>query len=847
YTICPDSAIPGLVNSISEIFETTVLRIEKQGQPTRHLRRALRGVEKKLRTALNGHDDHAPIAMLLPEAINETLAESELEEHDRNLLASEFDLFEGAMEGFQFASTKPFFLNREKKSSGSGGLFSITVNPYTCKGCMECVDVCEDDALRPQPQTTASVERLRRDWAYWLDLPTTAPDYIRIDDLDEKIGALETLLLSKENYGSMVCGDGACIGCGEKSIVHIFTGTVTALMQPRVKQHLAHIDHLIQSLERHIRSRLVDSMDLGSADTIHAIIEQHQEIDLTLSRLTAGLDGHQHATPIDSEWLQRVTLLLEKLRHLKWQYTSATTQNGRANMGMVNATDCTSVWGSSFPFAPYPFPWSSNLFQDSPSMAMGLFEGHMTKMAEGFKAIRQAELEILGNYQPEVHDPIFTHFNWEQFSEEEFRLCPPVVSVGGDGAMYDIGFQNLSRMMMSGMPIKVLILDTQVYSNTGGQACTSSYIGQVADMTPFGKTSAGKKEIRKEMSIIAMAHRTSYVLQGAISNLTHLIEGYVDGLNSRRPAIFNIYAVCQPEHGVGDDASHRQSKMAVESRAYPLFSYNPDLGTTFADCCTLHGNPALEADWPSYHLPYIDEKGKEQSMKLPFTFADFALTEGRFRKQFRKAPPETWNDEMVPVADFIEMDEAQREGQLPYVWGVDSKNRLTRVVVSRELILSTLERRDFWRQLKSLVGVEQALNANRIIEQTRVEMAQNLSRSLLQLAGGGSAASLAALSPAEGSGKTATESNSAASGDYEPVWVETPECTACDECVEINPAIFAYNSDKKAVIVDPRGGPFVDIVKAAEKCTAVVIHPGTPVNPNEANLDKLIQRAAKYQ
>jgi pyruvate-ferredoxin/flavodoxin oxidoreductase len=84
-------------------------------------------------------------------------------------------------------------------------------------------------------------------------------------------------------------------------------------------------------------------------------------------------------------------------------------------------------------------------------MAMGIFEGHMAKMAEGFKVIRKAELELAGDYNPTEHDDsFFTYFNWKQFTEEEWLLCPPVVALGGDGAMYDIGFQNLSRMMASG-------------------------------------------------------------------------------------------------------------------------------------------------------------------------------------------------------------------------------------------------------------------------------------------------------------------------------------------------------------------------------------------------------------
>ncbi|MCG8122973.1 MAG: thiamine pyrophosphate-dependent enzyme, partial [Candidatus Thiodiazotropha taylori] len=297
-------------------------------------------------------------------------------------------------------------------------------------------------------------------------------------------------------------------------------------------------------LEQHIRLKLAEGVDLSSSKAISEAMSGSEESDLTLSGLSENLDSDHEKTVIDREWLQSVTQLLDELRDLKWRYSEGETNNGRAEMGIVNATGCTSVWGSTYPFNPYPFPWASHLFQDSPSVAMGLFEGHMRKMANGFATIRKAELELAGKYNAIEHGAFFQQFNWKQFSEEEWLLCPPVVSVGGDGAMYDIGFQNLSRALASGMPVKVMVLDTQVYSNTGGQACTSGYIGQVADMSPYGKAWKGKEEIRKEVSLIGIAHRTTYVLQGTISNTTHLLEGYIDGLNSRRPALFNIYAVC---------------------------------------------------------------------------------------------------------------------------------------------------------------------------------------------------------------------------------------------------------------------------------------------------------------
>jgi len=844
YTVCPDSAIPGLVSSISDTFNTVISKIESQGRPTIHLRRAVRGVEKQLHSLIEPDGVDASFNALLPQAIKTTIDAAD--EKQQESLRKELALFTEALGYFKFSITKPYYQNKEKKSKGSGGLFSITVNPYTCKGCMECVTICEDDALSIAPQTTDSVKELRKDWDFWLKLPTTPDEYSRIDDLDECVGALETLLLDKRNYNSMVCGDGACMGCGEKTAIHLFTSTVTALMQPRVKKQLAKVERLIQDLERHVRLKLAETVDLSDIATIKGLVDEHQEKDLTLSKLTAKLDEKQTANLVDADWLEWVTNLLGKLKHLKWQYQSGTTHKGRADMGIINATGCTSVWGATYPYNPYPFPWANHLFQDSTSMAMGIFEGHMLKMSEGFKAIRMAELEIAGKYHLEKDKDFFTYFNWKQFSDEEFLLCPPVVAMGGDGAMYDIGFQNLSRMMMSGIPVKAFIVDTQVYSNTGGQACTSGFIGQVSDMAPHSKMQKGKTEIRKEISTIAMGHRSAYVLQSSISNITHLLEGYIEGLNSRLPAIFNIYAVCPPEHGVGDDVADERSKLAVESRAYPLFKYNPEKGNTFKDCTTLEGNPAMDADWPSYDLKYTDEKGKENRLSVPMTFADFAFGEGRFAKHFRKAPPETWNDDMLQVDEFLALNEDEREGLYPYIWAVDKKNSLNRVVVSQELVRSTEERVNFWRLLKSLTGVDQVVNAEQIAEQTRTEMMQKLSAGLMAMAGGNFDLS-ATVGNTTSAQPNAVSNNAATAEGYEPVWIETPECTTCDECIEVNPKIFAYNEQNLAVVVDPKAGTFKDIVKAAEKCTAAAVHPGTPWNSNEPGLDKLIKRAEKFQ
>jgi len=842
YTICPDTAIPGLVTEVEQLLETAVKRVKRHGGKTELLPKASRELGVRFKKMLQEATESDPVMELLDEAIEATIAASDA---DQAALKKEFEAFREELDASDFSITRPYYTVKEKQQAGDGGLLSITVNPTTCKGCMECVEVCEDAALIPVQQTAESIQKLRKRWDFWLDLPNTPEKYSRISNLEEGIGALETILLDKANYLAFTSGDGACLGCSEKTTMHLFTATVEALMQPRVKQHVAKLEQLIKDLQKHIQEKLLGDLDVTDAAKLERVISAAKDRDVTLAGL-AGEMAPDGGRPIDQEWLRRVSQLVAKLKDLHGRYTQGTTGRGRSNMGILNSTGCTSVWGSTYPFNPYPFPWANHLFQDSPSLAMGVFEGHMAKMAEGFRAVRMAELELSGEYKPGQHDEELRYFTWHGFTDEEWLLCPPVVAVGGDGAMYDIGFQNLSRMLASGKPIKALVVDTQVYSNTGGQACTSGFIGQISDMAQFGKVSRGKEEPRKEIGLIGMAHRNTYVLQSTVAHASHMIEGFIEGLQARRPALFNIYSSCQPEHGIGDDMSARQAKLAVESRAYPLFRYNPEKGKTPAECFDLDGNPAIEKDWPTYELKY-KQGSREKTLEVPMTFVDFAITENRFRKHFRIAPHDTWNDKMIPLAEFLELEESDREGRFPFVWSVDRQERLTRLLVDQSMVESAQDRQDFWIMLRALAGVaptEQGPGREEIEQQVRQEVIGKIAAGLMELARGGGEA-LAAPPPAS-EAPASEPAPPAAQGDYMAPWLDTEDCTSCDECIQLNGKIFAYNDQKKAFIQNPDGGPYQDLVKAAEKCTAQVIHPGLPRDRSAKDIDKWIERGKKF-
>jgi pyruvate-ferredoxin/flavodoxin oxidoreductase len=895
---CPDSAIPGLVNSIGEILDTAIAAAGET-RPVDRLKQISKALAKECHTRIASEPftNVGPVLNAAYEAVTSKLA---WDQDRRAELDAQFAPVQAALAAFPLAKTRPFFDLAETKAKGSGGLLSVTVNPDTCKGCNLCVEVCPDGALISVKQTDAIVEDLRRNWAFWRRLPDTADRYINVANLDEATGTLSSLLLKKANYLSMAGGDGACMGCGEKTVVHLFVSTVHAVMQPRAARFVEKLETLSHDLDAKARELLAADADLDAAAQA-----AQGHVDVTLSR------GNQ-------DRLARIAMLLKQLKDLHWRYTEGPGGRGRASLGMANSTGCSSVWASTYPYNPYPFPWTNHLFQDAPSIAIGIFEGHMRKMTDAFLSVRRAELELTGEYDPEATERELASFDWKHFNDEEFLLCPPIVALGGDGAMLDIGFQNLSRLLASGKPIRVVVLDTQVYSNTGGQACTSGFTGQVADMSAYGSAQHGKTETRKELGLLALAHRGTFVHQSSQASASHLVAGVIKGLQTRRPTVFNFYTPCPIEHGLPDDWSRHAARLALESRAFPYLTYDPDAGPTFTDCLSLDGNPSVEDVWPTYTLKYQTDDGVDGTMELPLTIADWAATEGRFRKHFREVPVEQWTEEMVPFHEFLDMSPADRAEKIPFVYTLHD-TKLRRLAASPEMVTLAEERRMFWSQLRQLAGIEVAAAVQeRIASALESEyearaaalradyekrladlqanyahvVARRLAETLLQVAEGRTigdlvstalaAPSVASSLPAVGAlaGASAQPLNAppvassphpspaaaaavaepqpgvaasspvATGSDDEPMvmepYIESALCTSCDECTNLSKKLFAYDENKQAYIKDPRGGTFQQLVRAAELCPVKAIHPGTPLNPKERDLDKWVARAAAF-
>ena len=175
---------------------------------------------------------------------------------------------------------------------------------------------------------------------------------------------------------------------------------------------------------------------------------------------------------------------------------------------------------------------------------------------------------------------------------------PKVWVVGGDGGMGDIGYQNMSKVILQNRPnVKAVMLDTQVYSNTGGQNSDSTPMLGGNDMNVFGAATQGKNHEKKTVAETFLAgHGSPFVAQVSIANAPKLYRAILDSLEYRGTAFLQCFTTCQPEHGVADDLALTQAQRVRDSRGAPEFVFNPRLGETYQEALDVKGNPSIDID-----------------------------------------------------------------------------------------------------------------------------------------------------------------------------------------------------------------------------------------------------------
>ena len=289
-------------------------------------------------------------------------------------------------------------------------------------------------------------------------------------------------------------------------------------------------------------------------------------------------------------------------------YARLITQLFGERMYISNATGCSSIWGGSAPATPYTInketgkgpAWANSLFEDNAEHGLGMalgqktirerLKGYVEELASSDKAsatIKEAAQNYLNTFNDGKTNTAATDALVAAIKDCDCDLSKKILEgkdylskksvwiFGGDGWAYDIGFGGLDHVLASGEDVNVMVFDTEVYSNTGGQASKASNLGQVAQFAAAGKA-IGKKNLAE----IAMSYGYVYVAQVAMgADMNQLLKALTEAEAYPGPSLIIGYAPCEM-HGIkkgGMQNCQLEMKKAVEAGYWNMFRYNPTL------------------------------------------------------------------------------------------------------------------------------------------------------------------------------------------------------------------------------------------------------------------------------
>jgi pyruvate-ferredoxin/flavodoxin oxidoreductase len=720
-SVCPDTALPNCSQDLGTLLTTAISYYVADGAERTRMLRALPEIEKRARERM--------LAEFKTGTPLQTILRDVTEQVD-GFSAKSKEQFFAIMDKVPMAYQKvnAIFSSPERKTPGSGGIFSIFVSDL-CKGCAACVTACGDHQALKMVAETEDVNAEHESGTGFLDLlPDTSQKYLGLyngaNPADSKTATLRNMLMVRTNYDALVAGDGACAGCGEKSVLRSIAAVTEAYMRPVFHAKSDRFVLKAGQLEKTGAAKLAALKEKNAAE--YALLRQAilhlvmglggEDVKDTKARIAAYEAEHGEVT--DAQLVEAIAavLLTEAFNHKNLQPVDGRLANGMSVMAMAAHTGCNTVYGSTAPNNPHPYPWMNSLFQDGVTVGWLMGESFIVDQARR-SVLPERLADILltrdSNVISEEEYYHFTHFTDALMTDQEIVELPKVWVVGGDGGIGDIGYQNTSKVVLQNRPnVKVLMLDTQVYSNTGGQNSDSTPMLGGGDMNTFGSATQGKNTEKKTVAETFLAgHGSPFVAQVSMANAPKLYRAILDGLEYRGTMFLQAFTTCQPEHGVADDMALFQAQRVRDSRGVPEFVFNPRLGETYQEALDIKGNPSIDLDW-------YETKSKVTGEISRYTVAHWCTTEARFRNHLKKIKPDQIEGK-IPLDNMLvritQQDVVYRyyvkPGHRAYIpdFGVyiqqDQDGKTVYYALSRQLVMFCVERRKAWRMLQSKAGI----------------------------------------------------------------------------------------------------------------------------------------------
>jgi ferredoxin len=471
--------------------------------------------------------------------------------------------------------------------------------------------------------------------------------------------------------------------------------------------------------------------------------------------------------------------------------------------------------------APYTFAF------DTCSDAIEAYRERLPKAIELSKAVAIAELEVRGEYSEAKHDRLFQSFGEGGLDPRDMAYFPDYLVRIDAESLPGGELGALTEIMSLNLPIKVLVQTDDVIE------ASSIDNGHLA----FALRS-------RQLARMALGMVGVFVVQAPASSLFQLREEIARGLDCSGPALFSIFSGAAKGHG--QLPPYLVGAAALESRVFPAFTMDPTAGEDWASRFSLAANPQAGSDWPIHRVVYENADCQRVAEAHPFTLIDFVACDERYGKFFAAVPKAHWQDWLSGIGEALVRDrgdDIDRIDSVPSLLMVDENARLQKVIVTEKIVREARRCLSMWNSLQELGGIHNSHAEKRLAQEKAAweESKKALLAAAQPAQTPASTAQTAASAPA-----SAAPAESEAEKTSDEAYIETPRCASCNECIQLNDKMFAYDDNKQAYIKDLNAGTYAQLVEAAENCQVAIIHPGKPRNATEPGLDELVKRAEAF-
>jgi len=682
WTHCPDSAIGVVASTPAALIDAGINRTGAD---------AVRQVASKLASRIVSSnkkaDDVAPtFGQLLDDAYAWLNDKMPLPEERKQAIQKGIDGIGAALGALPVAVTTPFFFDAEAKKKDSAELLSVVINPEACKACGICVSNCEPEALRAGEQDAASLEQARELWSVFSATPDTPSETLERVAENPEIGAMAAILLSRYCQFALAGGDHAEAGSGEKMAVKLALSATEFHQQPLVQRFAKTLFEAGESVSALINETLSSTFAVEDLDAVTEKLKRTTSPRIDLKDLAEGVGDASGDHSIDTDYLLRLVELSNRISAAHHRLVEGEHGLGRARYGLAVAGGSTATWAGAFPHNPFQAPVLIDMTGDAAQLAAGLVEGHLDETTDLVRLLRLARLEIDQPDGANWKRDALASLRWQDLSEEELEVCPPLLLIGSDEMLAGQGLSQLIWLLNSGFPVKVLVLSA----------------------LDFGLRESKINNPRGNLGLLALGQRNAFVAQTSVADPDHLGESMQQALGYEGPALLQVYAPSPTRHGFPSCQTVAQAELAVASRALPLFRYDPTADGVFGSRISLDGNP--ESDQ---------------------TLADWALGQERFASQFEPLAGDGEEEPQFAASQAL----ADAADQCLANW--QTLQELAGIVTPFTEKLEQEIRAELAEEHQAALDAQKQASAaeiREIQEKTQAEIAKNIRSRLLQLA-----------------------------------------------------------------------------------------------------------------